>query len=89
MRKYILLAILALVVPSLLLLSSPVAADAAKDQVKKFEADMKEADEAGKVNLINEFAKSENPGAAKAISKFMGNRSTAVKVAAIRAVPVW
>jgi hypothetical protein len=63
-----------------------VTADEAKDQINAFKDQMKEADEATRIKLIEELAATGNAGAAKAISKFMNNRSTAVSVAAIKAL---
>lgn len=79
-------ATLLLVVFFALLLLPAVNADEAKDQIDAFEETMKGADEATMIKEIETLAKSGNPGAAKAISKFMGNRQTAVRVAAIKAV---
>jgi HEAT repeat protein len=65
---------------------APLRADEAKDQIEAFHAQMKEADDAGKVKLIGEFQKTENEGRGKAIMKYLSSRSTAVKVAAINAL---
>ena len=77
---------LLLVVFSALLLLPVVKADEAKDQIAAFEETMKAADEAAMIKEIEALAKSGNPGASKAISKFMNHRQTAVRVAAIGAV---
>jgi len=69
-----------------LLLAPAVRADEAKDQIKAFSEAMKSADDEQKVKLIGELAKSGNPGAGKAISKFMQNRKDEVAVAAIGAI---
>jgi len=79
-------ATLLLVVFSALLLLPVVKADEAKDQIDAFEETMKGADEAAMIKEIEALAKSGNPGASKAISKFMNHRQTAVRVAAIGAV---
>ncbi len=63
-----------------------VQADEAKDEVKAFHEKMKEADEAGKVKLIEALASGENPNRRKAVEKYLTNRSTAVKVAAIKGI---
>jgi hypothetical protein len=78
--------IVSLAALSLGILCLGVVADEASDQIKAFEEGMKTADEAGKVRLIEELAGSGNPGASKAISRYMTDRSTAVKVAAIKAI---
>jgi len=70
-----------------LLLAPAVRADEAKDQIKAFESAMKAADDETKVKLIGEMAKSGNPGAPKALSKFIQNRKDEVAVAAITAIP--
>lgn len=64
------------------------AADASREAVDQFEDAMKDADEAGKIALIEGLAKSqpENESASKAISKYVGDRSIAVRVAALKAL---
>lgn len=74
-------ALLAYAIPSTF-----VTADEAADAIDAFEDQMKEADEAGQVKLIEALAATENPGRLKAIEKCLGSRSTAVKVAAIKAI---
>jgi len=82
MMKTILLSLAVLA----LVLASAADADEAKDQIKAFAGKMKAADNDQKVKLIEELAKSGNPGAGKAISKFMQHRDDAVAVAAITAI---
>jgi hypothetical protein len=79
------LTLLVLVLSAVLLVST-VTADEAKDQIDAFKDQMKEADEATRIKLIEELAASGNKGAAKAIGKHMNSRSTAVSVAAIKAI---
>ena len=64
----------------------PPAAQPPAPSVAEFEAQMKTADEAGKVKLLESMATSTDPEAAKAVSKFMTDRSLAVKCAAIKTV---
>ncbi len=78
---------LILLLPALLVFAIPpihVAADEDKDAIEAFHDQMKEADEAGKVKLIEALAAGKNPGRKKAVEKYLGNRSTAVQVAAIK-----
>lgn len=81
-------ALLLVALVALPLAGSAKAADAMKDAIDQFEEKMKDADEATQVSLIEQFAKEhpDSEDAAKAISKFFGDRSKAVQVAAIKAV---
>lgn len=84
----ILTALLLGAIVALPLAGAAKAADAMKDAIDQFEDRMKGADEASQVSLIEQFAKAhpEDEDAAKAISRYFGDRSKAVQVAAIRAV---
>ncbi|MEN8150233.1 MAG: HEAT repeat domain-containing protein [Planctomycetota bacterium] len=73
------LAILAL----LLLVAPTMGADAEAKKLKAFSAQMKGADPAQRVALIRDLAKTGLPGAGKAISRYMTDRDSAVRIAAI------
>jgi hypothetical protein len=87
MKKIIILLALAALVAAPIG-STAFAADPEKDAVDKFEEDMKGADEAGKIALIEGLAKQfpEGKEAQKALWKLTRDRSQAVAVAAIGAI---
>ena len=79
LRTFLLaLAALVLVAP----FGAAVAAE--DDPIDVFHEKMKEADETARVALIGDLIKSGHEEAPKALAKYIGDRSTAVRVAAIR-----